>query len=398
MSIFLNSLAIALAITTIKGFNFLFEKEKTRLESNIFVIPTVIIVVSYFMGYFNDPMPRILFCRVSAIIILAGFFYYIYKKQFQIKKNLSLIIFTTFISIYPIFPALLEIRKLGGNFGLASLGNNDLGVYAIQVEQFRRHNLFGGPYLENGNLSLTRIGYFGFTALSQYIQNISHLSSWQSTYLCLIFSEACLAIALYSFTRTMFPKIPRSISYLIVMIAILNPLQSYLMDHGFGGQILGMAGVVIILESTLNVISKNTPSVLTLFSGFVISSFTYQPFVLIALPFTIFTGLKILRSNQKKVGKILSNENLKLLGLGITIIGSVGILRSDLQAALFLSKTKAGWPLHLGTLSARVTGFVGLGVFLTIIFLIYILGIISFLIKSRNRTFKVSKKFKDDRA
>lgn len=310
-------------------------------------------ILSYIIGYFNIGILSVIIYLVlfSTPLIL----YYsksIRLSLIQVKYD---VLIASLISLLTFLSPLLYFERSNQFFGLASMGNNDLGDYSIILSQYAEHGNHGSSELANGTWQPLKDGYFGFTLVANFILKIFNVLSWQAIYIALIFSTSLLAFAVIRISRKFFSNLKRFQIYLVCAAGMLSPFQLYASSQGFGGQILGTVSLVAFIFTSYEIVRNREIypiNQVVFFMTFGISLITYFPFfcVQIAIQIGIFFYLLLIKC---RISDIFKTFFISILPVFLF----AEVSKNAWDSISIFTGIWAGWKLNLMDLIATQFGF-----------------------------------------
>jgi hypothetical protein len=273
----------------------------------------------------------------------------------RIKSRLIPIIFiigpALFISIWQYIPTLTLLDSTASSLNMTSIGNNDIANYALAAKEYLNSGFTNsGRYPDVDFNSYSRdLQHLTVHLLTSFTSFVSNLPVWKIMNSVMIFTVALNAIVLVKLFKSISNKKNIWLPILAVSIALLNPLNSYVIHHYFLSQSLSLFILVLIIvkgyeiynKSKLNFIDRVEITSIT-----VLSIFSY-PSILIPAILGVFV-INIINE------KFLKREGFKQIAqkyLAVIVFGFVGFVLSlaYLPRALnilFLHATiTSGWEL-----------------------------------------------------
>jgi hypothetical protein len=273
----------------------------------------------------------------------------------RIKSRLIPIIFiigpALFISIWQYIPTLTLLDSTASSLNMTSIGNNDIANYALAAKEYLNSGFTNsGRYPDMDFNSYSRdLQHLTVHLLTSFTSFVSNLPVWKIMNSVMIFTVALNAIVLVKLFKSISNKKNIWLPILAVSIALLNPLNSYVIHHYFLSQSLSLFILVLIIvkgyeiynKSKLNFIDRVEITSIT-----VLSIFSY-PSILIPAILGVFV-INIINE------KFLKREGFKQIAqkyLAVIVFGFVGFVLSlaYLPRALnilFLHATiTSGWEL-----------------------------------------------------
>ena len=213
-----------------------------------------------------------------------------YLKTF-IKSSFLISTLVTWIFLIPI----LEDSRREVLFGITSLGNNDLPLYA----QLSMHNLNYG-FRGEGQISpisgtieageyLSNYTYIGTIAVIDFLSAFFSFNVIQATSLTLMISVGFLFMSLRHLGNIL--NLNSTLSNLLASIGILLPVSLYSISMGFIGALFGIASFAVMISGSLSFAKKQISEqefILIMTLGLSIGIYTYAQIsipILVALSF-----------------------------------------------------------------------------------------------------------------
>jgi hypothetical protein len=311
-----------------------------------FISVAGLILLIYLSGFPSSTIFRQIIEYLFLILIFFALCINTHQNLKKVIKQFAEFLCFAFIATLPFLP--LYVSYIWGQSLLpfASIGNNDLGVYAIATRQFDSHNLYGPSYLANGTGSTYSIAYFGFTELAQLSMTWLRLSPSHSVFFVLLLSQTLLVMATYELISKLMPQLTKRRSVVVLLFTILSPLNAYVLLNNFGGQILAIAGLVLFFSKLIYTDEKRWPSkpdFVIIAASLVIMGYTYAPVLMLACILLFVTSLTKLAPRILKDISFSQFADFYPVILGFLLITPV--IKLQIHALVFLSQVKAGWPL-----------------------------------------------------
>jgi hypothetical protein len=237
-------------------------------------------------------------------------------------------------------------------FGLTSLGNNDLPLYA-QLSQQNLVNGFQGTNLISpivGSISagdyLSNFTYIGTIGIISYFTSWLGFNVVQATSLTLMFGVAFLYMSLVYLGKVL--NFSRWTAYGAALIAILIPISLYSFAMGFIGSVFGIAAFVIMTGMSIQY-SNQSVSKLEFLAGFstatTIAVFTYSQIAVPLLLGLLFVHviLKLFKKTDPPFFDILSLYTVSFI---VTTILSITAIPNLITLTKWLSGEDYGWKLQ----------------------------------------------------
>lgn len=280
-------------------------------------------------------------------------FQFLFREGLSSKFILMLSIFipAICISIWEYLPTLTLLNSMASSLNMTSIGNNDIANYALTARE----------YLQTGFTNSERYPDVDFNSYSRDLQHltvhllisftsfISNLAVWKIMNSVMIFTIALNTLVLIKLFRIISKNTKFVLSITTVSIALLNPLNSYVIHHYFLSQSLSLFILVLIIIKSYEIYTKNSLNLIDrieITSLVILSIFSYPSILLPA----IFGVLVINLINEK----ILKKQSLNTIFKKYRDVFIFGVLGFVISLAyipralniLFLHATiKSGWNL-----------------------------------------------------
>jgi len=300
----ITNITINLAMFTITNYMLSFVGVKTRhIYLGIIILILVLMVINSF--------------RVSLVDLLSGIKSKIIPLMFILGPAL-------FISIWQYIPTLTLLDSTASSLNMTSIGNNDVANYALAAKEYLNSGFTNsGRYPDMDFNSYARdLQHLTVHLLISFTSFVSNLPVWKIMNSVMIFTVALNAIVLIKLFKTINNSKNPLQPILAVSLALLNPLNSYVIHHYFLSQSLSLFILILVIIKGYEIYNKrNLSSIdkIEITSIVILSIFSY-PSILIPAIFGVFV---INLVNEKLIKK----ERLKSFAkkyFTVIIFGALG--------------------------------------------------------------------------
>lgn len=252
------------------------------------------------------------------------------------------------LGVWVLVPPLLALQRQGLTFGLATIGNNDLPIYALIAENTADAGFRNSNHLANQNLgAFSRdVSYVGASALINFVSAATGLPAWQATFATMGVAVCLLAVAFWALGKAVWPKARYAVAGAVI-VACLAGLPSYIYANFFLGGVLGLASVATSLAgATLLSRKPGSQGFVLLAAGGSLGIYCYPVFglpALLLLPFWAVLAAALGGARgRRKVAKLAARSVAAVL---VAVLLSAVSLQNALNIFKGQSTGTAGWPL-----------------------------------------------------
>jgi hypothetical protein len=300
----ITNITINLAMFTITNYMLSFVGVKTRhIYLGMIILILVLMVINSFL--------------VSLDVLLSGIKSRIIPLMFIIGPAL-------FISIWQYIPTLALLDSTASSLNMTSIGNNDIANYALAAKEYLNSGFTNsGRYPDMDFNSYARdLQHLTVHLLVSFTSFVSILPVWKIMNSVMIFTVALNAIVLIKLFKTINKSKNPVLPILAASLALLNPLNSYVIHHYFLSQSLSLFILILVIIKGYEIYNKrklNLIDKIEISSIVILSIFSY-PSILIPAIFGVF-------SINLVSEKLLKKEKLKSFAkkyFTVIIFGALG--------------------------------------------------------------------------
>jgi hypothetical protein len=245
-------------------------------------------------------------------------------------------------------PAMIKTGLNGSNFGLSTIGNNDVAFYSLTASEFLKTGFVDSQNIVNQDLNSTAfIQHQAANLVIALTSNIFHIQTWQTLNGIVLFCIASAILGIAYLSKAFLPFINEKYYFLVGTIVVASPAITYIVGQVFLGQIMSIPIAAITLGvfiklSLGNSVTQRVDRILLAYL-FVLSSIVYPIFL-----FPVYFGSVLLYFLLKKVRNHQSfftecYHDLRYILLGVAI--SIPYLPTAIHLIFLLKNAEAGWPL-----------------------------------------------------
>jgi len=329
-----------------------------RIITNITVNMAIFTITNYMLSFIGVKTRHLylgMIILILVLIVINSFGISLKALLSGIKSRIIPLVFilgpSLFISIWQYIPTLTLLDSTASSLNMTSIGNNDIANYALAAKEYLNSGFTNsGRYPDMDFNSYARdVQHLTVHLLISFTSFVSNLPVWKIMNSVMIFTVALNAIVLIKLFKTMNNSKNPLLPILAVSIALLNPLNSYVIHHYFLSQSLSLFILILVIikgheiynKKKLNLIDK-----IEITSIVILSIFSY-PSILIPAIFGVFV-INLVSE------KILKKDKLKTFAqkyFTVIIFGALGFAISLIYLPralniLYLHATiTSGWEL-----------------------------------------------------
>lgn len=272
-------------------------------------------------------------------------------SQSKIKKIITLFGPAILISIWQFLPTLTLLNSSANSLNMTSIGNNDIANYALTAKEY----LFSG-FINSGhfpdvdlNKQARDIQHLTVHLMISFTSFVFNLEVWKVMNSVMIFTITLNVIALTKLFQICFKRESILLTFIAVSVAVLNPLNSYIIHHYFLSQSLALFVFSLIILKAHAIYKKDyleNIDKIEIIAIVVLSILTYPSILIPSVIGLFLINILIELFTQKRKFKIS-----KLKYRDVILFGLVGVLLSIYylpRAILILFRhatMQSGWEL-----------------------------------------------------
>ena len=293
----ITNITINLAMFTITNYMLSFVGVKTRhIYLGMIILILVLMVINSF--------------RVSLDVLLSGI-------KSRIKPLMFILGPALFISIWQYLPTLTLLDSTASSLNMTSIGNNDIANYALAAKEYLNSGFTNsGRYPDMDFNSYARdLQHLTVHLLVSFTSFVSILPVWKIMNSVMIFTVALNAIVLTKLFKTINKSKNPVLPILAVSLALLNPLNSYVIHHYFLSQSLSLFILILVIIKGYEIYNKrklNLIDKIEISSIVILSIFSY-PSILIPAIFGVFVINLVSEKLLKKEKLLLKLETIYII-------------------------------------------------------------------------------------
>jgi hypothetical protein len=282
--------------------------------------------------------------RSSPDVLLAG-------VKSKIILTISLLGPALFISIWQYIPTLSLLDLTASSLNMTSIFNNDIANYALAAKE----------YLNSGFINSGRYPDYDFNTYARDLQHltvhllisftsfVSNLPVWKIMNSVMIFTVALNAIVLIKLFKSISNKKSLLFPILAVSIALLNPLNSYVIHNYFLSQSFSLFCLTLIIIKGYEIYSKsqlNSTDRIEITSIVILSIFSYPSILIPAIFGILFINLISEKFLKKERFKPIAQKYRTVMIFGfLGFVLSLAYLPRALNILFLHATIESGWEL-----------------------------------------------------
>jgi hypothetical protein len=268
------------------------------------------------------------------------------------------------LGVWVLVPPLLSLRRQGLNFGLATIGNNDLPYYVLMAENTAVAGFRNSNHVANYDAgAATRdYMYIGATALINFVSAATGLAVWQAAFATMGVAVCLLAVALWALGKAVWPEARYAVAGAVI-VACLAGLSSYIQGHFFLGEVMGLASVATALAgATMLALKPGSQGFVLLVAGGALGIYCYPVLglpVLLMLPFWAVLAAALGGARGRRTLAKLAARSAA--GVLVALVLSALSLHNALNVFKGQSSGTAGWSLPVLSSATALVWPMGIG-------------------------------------
>ena len=356
---------------------------------------SIFCILTYSLSRLHIPFRKIFFLELGILIIIYVKFIFGVNLKYRTSNlisNFKWIFSLSAISVILYLPPLIKTGLNGTNFGMSTIGNNDVAFYSLTASEFLKSGFVNSGNIINQDLNSSAFfQHQGANLVIALTSSIFNLQTWQCLNGVMIFCIASAILGIANLSKNFLPFVNEKYYYLVGTVVIASPAMTYIVGQAFLGQIMSIPIAAITLGvfvklSLGNSIAQPIDRLLIVYL-FVLSALVYPVFLIPVYFGSVVLYLLIRFFRNRKSFFSECYYELRYILLGIVL--SIPYLPTAIHLIFLLNNAEAGWPLESITpVSLIVSGkMIGYPMSSYFVLLLWALSLCAFFfVISRDRT------------
>ena len=329
-----------------------------RIITNLTINLAIFTLINYMLSFIGIKTIHIYFGMIIVVISITVFNFfrvnlveYFLRLNSNMKPTILIIGSVLLISIWQYLPTLTLLNSTASSLNMTSIGNNDIANYALAAKEYLNSGFNNsGRYPDVDFNSYARdLQHLTVHLIISFTSFVSNLPVWKIMNSVMIFTIALNAIALMKLFNSMSNKKSFLLAFLASSIALLNPLNSYVIQHYFLSQSLSLFILTLIILKAYEIFNKSRTNLIDkieIVSIVILSIFSYPSILIPAILGVLLLNILNEKFLKKKEFKHIVQKYLALILVGALGIGLSFVYLPRALNILFLHATiTSGWNL-----------------------------------------------------